>query len=169
MIRARRIYEEMYQDIERYRQSNENISQENNNIRGNNIDFNNIYDNNQNQNNQENVRIYSDNYQQDNIENNNLLIQNDMSHNDSLNIFQNKNSNEKEYNEDGIEIFEFKNNNKIKFNQKECLICLDEFNIGEQLSILKCEHCYHEKCLKDWIKKIKQILCPLCKASQEKN
>ena len=55
----------------------------------------------------------------------------------------------------------------MKFDQQECLICIGEFENGEKLSILECNHCYHESCLKDWIKKVKGIFCPLCQASRE--
>ena len=68
-----------------------------------------------------------------------------------------RNKNIKQINEDGIEVIEYKEGNNLKFDQKECLICLGEFENDEKLSILKCNHCYHELCLKDWIKKVKCI------------
>ena len=42
----------------------------------------------------------------------------------------------------------------------ECIICLDEFNVGETLSLIKCGHMYHTKCLYTWF--LKRQVCPLC-------
>jgi len=42
----------------------------------------------------------------------------------------------------------------------ECLICLEEFNKNEIVSLIKCGHIYHTHCLYSWflVKKV----CPLC-------
>ena len=71
-----------------------------------------------------------------------------------------------EKNEYDIDVIEYNDNIEIKFEQKECLICIGEFENGEKLARLKCNHCYHDLCLKDWIKKAKGIFCPLCQASR---
>ena len=42
----------------------------------------------------------------------------------------------------------------------ECLICLDEFNQGQQLTVIKCGHLYHTPCLNSWF--LKKKTCPLC-------
>ena len=42
----------------------------------------------------------------------------------------------------------------------ECLICLDEFNQGQHLTVIKCGHIYHKACLDSWF--LKKKTCPLC-------
>ena len=148
MIKARKIYEEMNKDIERYENEINNIN--NNNY--NNNEINNI--------NNENYYIYND-LANDHHKN----IDGELpSYNEIQNLRQNENKKEK--NEYDIDVIEFNENSEIKFEQKECLICIGEFEIGEKLAILKCNHCYHDLCLKDWIKKVKGICCPLCQASR---
>ena len=150
MIKARKIYEEMNRDIERYEQE--------------------LYNDNNNQN-------YINN--STNNENNYININNDLSHDNNININNElpsyseivinngeKKSNKKEKNEYEPNVIIFTENCEIKFEQKECLICIGEFEIGEKLAILKCNHCYHDLCIKDWIKKVKGIFCPLCQASR---
>jgi len=42
----------------------------------------------------------------------------------------------------------------------ECIICLDELNIGDSVSLIKCGHVYHSICLYTWL--LKKPVCPLC-------
>ena len=35
--------------------------------------------------------------------------------------------------------------------QTQCAICLEEFNLGETLSILRCNHIFHKECIAPWI------------------
>lgn len=42
----------------------------------------------------------------------------------------------------------------------ECLICLDEFNQGQQIITIKCGHIYHKTCIDKWF--LKKKTCPLC-------
>ena len=42
----------------------------------------------------------------------------------------------------------------------ECLICLDEFNHGQRVTMIKCGHIYHKNCLDTWF--LKKQTCPLC-------
>jgi len=42
----------------------------------------------------------------------------------------------------------------------ECLICLDEFNQGQQIIMIKCGHIYHKNCIDKWF--LKKKTCPLC-------
>ena len=44
-----------------------------------------------------------------------------------------------------------------------CSICLDNFKEGEKISILKCSHIFHDKCIGDWLDT--QFTCPLCRLS----
>jgi len=81
----------------------------------------------------------------------------------------NRNIEDKENNNDNFNLYDLNvieksDNYKLNFEQEECLICLGEFKNGEKLAILKCKHCYHEQCIKDWIIKKKGIFCPLCQA-----
>lgn len=55
-------------------------------------------------------------------------------------------------------------NRKIKEDElllTECIICLENYKIGDKISILSCEHFYHKKCLNEWLKKKEE--CPLCR------
>ena len=46
--------------------------------------------------------------------------------------------------------------------ETECAICLEEFKgIDIIKAFYKCEHIFHKKCLKSWLKR--SNLCPLCK------
>jgi hypothetical protein len=42
----------------------------------------------------------------------------------------------------------------------ECLICLEEFNEEEIVSLIICGHIYHTHCLYTWF--LKKRTCPLC-------
>lgn len=53
---------------------------------------------------------------------------------------------------------------------ENCIICLDEINSDQHITILKCSHIYHHECFLKYIlyglNKIKQnniIQCPLCR------
>jgi len=65
---------------------------------------------------------------------------------------KNKNKNKKS------DIKEFKIQEKLI--NYECIICLDELNIGETVSLIKCGHIYHSECLYTWL--LKKPVCPLC-------
>ena len=47
----------------------------------------------------------------------------------------------------------------------ECIICFEKFNQKDNI-ILQCEHQYHRKCLKRWVKE--QDNCPLCRKTLNK-
>ena len=57
---------------------------------------------------------------------------------------------------------------KIKFsednNYNNCTICLEEFILNTKVSILECDHIFHEKCIDNWIvsKKYINVKCPNC-------
>ena len=46
------------------------------------------------------------------------------------------------------------------YKKMECIICLQEYNDNEIVSLIKCGHMYHTKCLYTWF--LKKKVCPLC-------
>merc|ERR1712172_163982 len=49
-------------------------------------------------------------------------------------------------------------------HNSSCAICLDDFQRGEELRLLPCEHAYHRHCIDPWLAKQSE-LCPMCKQS----
>jgi len=43
----------------------------------------------------------------------------------------------------------------------KCPVCLAEFEEGESVKKLPCEHCFHPKCILTWLEKTNS--CPLCR------
>jgi len=41
-----------------------------------------------------------------------------------------------------------------------CVICLQQFKVNESVRLLHCHHCYHQKCIDEWL--TKKLTCPLC-------
>lgn len=44
---------------------------------------------------------------------------------------------------------------------ESCIICSDDFKNTDVVSVLKCDHIYHPKCIKEWCNH--KAECPLCK------
>mmetsp|Transcript_71002 Transcript_71002/g.153014 ORF Transcript_71002/g.153014 Transcript_71002/m.153014 type:complete len:225 (+) Transcript_71002:114-788(+) len=42
----------------------------------------------------------------------------------------------------------------------ECALCLEEYESGEEVLRLPCDHFFHEECIAPWF--AKSVLCPLC-------
>jgi len=57
-----------------------------------------------------------------------------------------------------LPIHKFKNGDPFE----TCCICLDDFEEGDKLRILPCDHGYHYKCIDPWLVKNKRI-CPQCR------
>ena len=47
-----------------------------------------------------------------------------------------------------------------KGEQKNCSICLENFEVGEKIIYLPCFHYYHAQCIEKWVKNSDK--CPLC-------
>ena len=45
---------------------------------------------------------------------------------------------------------------------KSCIICMEDFEIGEKICYLPCFHFFHSECIKPWTQKSDK--CPICKA-----
>lgn len=45
--------------------------------------------------------------------------------------------------------------------QRQCMICLEEFQMGDRLRVLPCFHRYHCACVDNWFSRSRQ--CPVCK------
>ena len=63
-----------------------------------------------------------------------------------------------------IEILE---NNISNYKNLTCNICLENFQIGNILRILECNHEFHENCILTWLKK--NNTCPVCRHELESN
>ena len=50
---------------------------------------------------------------------------------------------------------------QIENNQKDCVICLSNFVLGDKIKRLPCLHIFHTDCIEDWLHNSE--LCPLCK------
>ena len=50
---------------------------------------------------------------------------------------------------------------KVKNKSTECVICLENFVDGEVVMRINCGHCYHKKCIKEWLKH--DTRCPTCR------
>jgi len=44
--------------------------------------------------------------------------------------------------------------------KRECVICMNEFNIGDPIRFLPCMHTYHKECIDDWL--MRSFTCPSC-------
>lgn len=46
-------------------------------------------------------------------------------------------------------------------HKAECSICMDEVNIGEQVTVLPCKHWFHHPCVSAWL--LEHDTCPHCR------
>ena len=52
------------------------------------------------------------------------------------------------------------------FGHNSCSICLDEYEVGEHIRVLPCQHTFHSDCIFPWLTE-RSPTCPLCKAMFE--
>lgn len=45
-------------------------------------------------------------------------------------------------------------------NTRTCIICMDEYEVGSDLSMLPCFHKFHKECIAEWLSGSKT--CPIC-------
>ncbi|KAA1123712.1 hypothetical protein PGTUg99_007572 [Puccinia graminis f. sp. tritici] len=64
-----------------------------------------------------------------------------------------------------------KQQQKVYFSQRECALCLSDFEVGDLIRILPCGHCFHQSQLEEqcmgidcWLLKSKRF-CPICRMS----
>ena len=62
---------------------------------------------------------------------------------------------------------EINENNLNDYKNITCNICLENFEIGNILRILECNHEFHENCIIEWLKS--NNTCPVCRHELESN
>lgn len=71
--------------------------------------------------------------------------------------------------EDAIESLEKKKLDRAMMGESdkaECTICIDEMNIGDEVTVLPCKHWFHGECVVLWLKE--HNTCPICRTPIEK-
>lgn len=63
---------------------------------------------------------------------------------------------------DVMETEEFTSESELKYGEIECSICLDAFEVGDIMRVMKCGHRFHKPCVDEWLGRYKSV-CPLCK------
>ena len=63
--------------------------------------------------------------------------------------------------EDGIIQREYLTPERVGQITPECSICIDNFESGQTVWILRCHHVYHETCLQPWLRL--RSTCPMCR------
>jgi hypothetical protein len=66
----------------------------------------------------------------------------------------------------GLQLFEYEepptsSSSPVGEIPDRCIICMDSFERDELLHLLKCNHYFHAKCIRRWLKK--NNTCPHCK------
>lgn len=62
-----------------------------------------------------------------------------------------------------LKSFTYRRAAQLPHDADSCSICLDDFEPGEKLKVLRCQHVFHQKCVDKWLVS-RRAICPLCKA-----
>ena len=54
------------------------------------------------------------------------------------------------------------NDNVDRYCNKPCNICMDNYNVDEEITFLVCNHYFHTDCIKHWLCNEK-VTCPVCR------
>ena len=63
---------------------------------------------------------------------------------------------------ESIKTIKFSEIDDPKIDEKKCSICMTKFADDDDISILKCNHIFHEDCIKEWLKDY-NYKCPVCR------
>jgi len=58
---------------------------------------------------------------------------------------------------------------KAEQQSKSCVVCTDDFKVGEILRVLTCFHTFHQGCIDEWLLNYcpwDNLICPVCKTMQ---
>lgn len=58
-----------------------------------------------------------------------------------------------------------KRNQDLIYDENRCPICLVNYTKNTMVSLLRCNHYFHQNCLNQWLKQSYQSRCPICQGS----
>ncbi len=56
----------------------------------------------------------------------------------------------------------YDNCSKQNLLNEECAVCMDKYKSGDKCVVLECNHCFHPKCIKEWLCNYNHR-CPTCR------
>ena len=66
-----------------------------------------------------------------------------------------------------LKVTKFKKKADVKEGEEEkCPICQTDFDNGDDVKVLPCEHIYHPGCVDTWL--VRNCTCPICKKDVKK-
>ncbi|EEF52023.1 conserved hypothetical protein [Ricinus communis] len=58
--------------------------------------------------------------------------------------------------------FDYKAAEKEGSSSSDCVVCLENFNVGDKCKLLpNCKHSFHSQCIDSWL--VKTPICPICR------
>lgn len=61
---------------------------------------------------------------------------------------------------DNLPVAIYDKGNKGKIDEN-CVVCMNEYQLQDKLTVLDCSHYFHQECLRDWL--LRQAKCPVCR------